>query len=75
MSKFLDYNGLVYFWSKIKEQLVLPGLETDESIFTLFDTEMNEPENRVDFGTNCANEANTILTIEGAVVNDTLIIS
>ena len=76
MAKYLDYDGLAYLWQKIKEETEVPGLESDEAINTLFDTEVDENANQVNFGTGCADEEiESILTVEGAVIDDTLIVS
>ena len=51
--------------------------ETDGAIDTLFDTEYDEDEDMIVFGAGCASfdSVTGILTIEGQLVGDTIVIS
>lgn len=76
-TKYLDKDGVSYLWGKIKDKVEdtideLPPYETQGGVDTLFDSEVDEEEDCLNFGNGCASydNATQTLIIEGAVVWD-----
>ena len=78
MKEYLDRDGLEYYHSKLKDKFAeKKPYETDGGVDTLFDTEYDATNQRINFGSGTAqyvSETQT-LVIEGAVVGDLLVVS